>query len=283
MFGSFRKIKPKSPRRGPPMIAGTRLFHWFAARSKFVQVIPVVDILGGRVVHAVAGNRQHYQPLHSPLLDVPTTPASLARLFVADWELEHIYLADLDAISGAEPHWHDYSVMLDLGARLWIDAGITSPEAARRLADFRSTDGRFVERVILGLESTADESLLHETIAAVGAERAVFSLDLESGRPRTRNLAWRDWAPRRVAARARDAGFRRFIVLDLRRVGTGSGPGTTELLCELIAEFADVEWIAGGGVRGPEDLATLREVGCSAALVASAIHHGKLPRTAVRL
>ena len=37
--------------------------------------------------------------------------------------------------------------------------------------------------------------------------------------------------------------------------------------------------IAGGGVRGPEDLRLLRQCGVGTALIASALHDGRLTRT----
>lgn len=248
-----------------------------------VQVIPVLDILGGRVVHAVAGDRRRYQPLASPLIDGPTTAAGLTRLFVQDWGLEQIYLADLDAIAGETPHWRDYAELLDLGARLWIDAGVRTVNEARVLARFQSPSGRMIERVIVGLESVPTESRLVEMVTEVGIERAVFSLDMDDGRLRTSVSAWRELSPRELVRQVRQAGFRQIILLDLRRVGTATGTGTSELLKDLAAEFDDVTWIAGGGVRGPQDLVTLRRAGCDAVLVASALHRAQLGQADVRV
>jgi uncharacterized protein related to proFAR isomerase len=39
-----------------------------------------------------------------------------------------------------------------------------------------------------------------------------------------------------------------------------------------------VDLIAGGGVRGLDDLKALADAGCDAALVASALHDGRLSR-----
>ena len=68
------------------------------------------------------------------------------------------------------------------------------------------------------------------------------------------------------------------IVLDLARVGVGSGTGTEELCRQLAATYRDVEVIAGGGVRDAADLRRLKEWGVRAALVASALHDGRLSR-----
>jgi phosphoribosylformimino-5-aminoimidazole carboxamide ribotide isomerase len=68
------------------------------------------------------------------------------------------------------------------------------------------------------------------------------------------------------------------IVLDLSRVGVGSGTGTEELCARLGSALPDVELIAGGGIRGPEDLRRLKKCGVGTALAASALHDGRLTR-----
>jgi phosphoribosylformimino-5-aminoimidazole carboxamide ribotide isomerase len=71
-------------------------------------------------------------------------------------------------------------------------------------------------------------------------------------------------------------GVRRILVLDLAKVGMGRGAGTEPLCRELRSLDRDLEIIAGGGVRSLADLRSLRAAGCNAALVASALHDGRL-------
>jgi phosphoribosylformimino-5-aminoimidazole carboxamide ribotide isomerase len=74
------------------------------------------------------------------------------------------------------------------------------------------------------------------------------------------------------------AGIRSLIVLDLARVGSGTGIGTEALCQRLAACHPDVEIVAGGGVRGVADLLRLKEIGVHGVLVASALHDGRLRR-----
>ena len=73
-------------------------------------------------------------------------------------------------------------------------------------------------------------------------------------------------------------GVRRLLVLDLARVGLGGGIGTRDLCARLCSAFPKVEVSAGGGVRHRGDLEELRACGVGAALVASALHDGRLTR-----
>jgi phosphoribosylformimino-5-aminoimidazole carboxamide ribotide isomerase len=79
-----------------------------------------------------------------------------------------------------------------------------------------------------------------------------------------------------LARRVVELGVRTLIVLDLARVGTGSGTGTEPLVRAIRGEFPDVELIAGGGVKTWADVDRLGEAGADAVLVASALHDGTL-------
>jgi phosphoribosylformimino-5-aminoimidazole carboxamide ribotide isomerase len=87
---------------------------------------------------------------------------------------------------------------------------------------------------------------------------------------------WRDMQPLDLASLALRAGVRRMIVLDLADVGMGQGPNTLPLCRELRNLDPTAEIIAGGGVRGHDDLRALAAAGCDGALVASALHDGRL-------
>jgi phosphoribosylformimino-5-aminoimidazole carboxamide ribotide isomerase len=80
-----------------------------------------------------------------------------------------------------------------------------------------------------------------------------------------------------------DMGVRRIIVLDLARVGGYDGTGTIDLCKRLASTYPKVEIVAGGGIRNVADLQRLQAGGVRAALVASALHDGRLqPEDLVR-
>ncbi len=239
-----------------------------------MRVIPVLDIRQSQVVRGVAGRRDEYKPLVSPLCP-GSQVAELAKAFRQQFSFELAYLADLDALAGGEPSWNDYEAVLGAGLDLMVDAGITNLTDAQRLADFVSGE-RKIRHLVVALESLAEGVQLRELVQTVGSRRLVFSLDLVDGRPLTRRADWQTLTPLQLAQVALAAGARRLIVLDLRRVGINRGPGTIPLCRQLRRLDRDIEIIAGGGVRGNADLDLLHEAGCDAALVASALHDGRL-------
>ena len=130
--------------------------------------------------------------------------------------------------------------------------------------------------LVAGLETLSGPQALADLVRLLGA-RLVFSLDLKDGRPLS-STAWSATDPWTIAERALAVGLRRMLVLDLARVGVGGGTGT-EALCRRVKESDPaLEVLAGGGVRGPEDLRRLRNCGVDGVLVASALHDGRLTR-----
>jgi phosphoribosylformimino-5-aminoimidazole carboxamide ribotide isomerase len=108
---------------------------------------------------------------------------------------------------------------------------------------------------------------------ALRSPTVVFSLDLRAGQPITADPALRALPPRAIAELAADAGFATIIVLDLARVGMGTGPDLV-MLSELRRALPRVELTAGGGIRDAADVQRLADAGVDAALVGSALHHG---------
>jgi phosphoribosylformimino-5-aminoimidazole carboxamide ribotide isomerase len=83
----------------------------------------------------------------------------------------------------------------------------------------------------------------------------------------------------RIVGDVAGLGIRRLIVLDLAQVGTGQGIATLPLCQQIAARFPDMEIATGGGVSTPGDLADLARAGIDAALVASALHDGRIGRS----
>jgi len=234
-----------------------------------MEIIPVLDVLGGQVVRGIAGRRSEYRPIVSRLT-TSTLPLAVAQAFRDHFGLTTHYLADLDAIGGGAPSLALYRELTAHGFTLWIDAGVTTMDQARTIAAVENAD------VVFGLETIAGPAVLPSACQVFGAQRVVFSLDLKAGRCLGDLARWPEPDPAAVADHAIAQGVRRVIVLDLAQVGTGQGSGTEALCQQLRAQHPTIELIAGGGVRDQADLARLAAAGVDAALVASALHDGRL-------
>jgi phosphoribosylformimino-5-aminoimidazole carboxamide ribotide isomerase len=236
-----------------------------------LRIVAVLDLLHGQVVRGVAGRRDEYRPVVSRLTE-STAPLSMACAIREHLGISDLYLADLDAIRGAPPSLDTYGALLTAGFALWVDAGLRTARDAEPLAALG------VPGIVAGLETLAGPAALGDLCGDHGPERILFSLDLKGGQPLADLSAWQAAGAWAVAERAVACGVRRLIVLDLAHVGMASGTGTEAFCARLTEAHPDLEVTAGGGVRDAADLRRLAQCGVRAALVASALHDGRLSR-----
>jgi phosphoribosylformimino-5-aminoimidazole carboxamide ribotide isomerase len=231
-----------------------------------MRIVPVLDLKGGVVVHARRGQRAQYAALRSPLVD-GCEPVPVARALCAVGQTRRLYVADLDALAG-EPVDVATLAALSAVAELWVDAGAPAPERAADLARAG------VARNVVGTESLGPDDP-GVPCAAAPAPPLVLSIDLREGRlisPRP-ELAGRD--PVAAAPLAAVLGVQELIVIDLARVGSDSGPPLREV-AQLAAALPGLAIYAGGGVRDDADLRALESAGATGALVATALHEGRI-------
>jgi phosphoribosylformimino-5-aminoimidazole carboxamide ribotide isomerase len=250
-----------------------------SAQHQLPRLIPVLDVMNGQVVHAVGGVRENYQPIACPFTG-SCKPFDVAIALLQLAGAKELYVADLDAITG-EPVVSSTTRHLLEWCRVptWLDAGIGHAS----ILDFPDVPHL---RPVVGFETCWVPEILIGTLSDAEALRrpVAFSLDLKGGRLLEN---WQGWALKddcdvmALTRRVIGMGVRTLIVLDLARVGTGTGAGTEPLLREIRDEFPDIDLIAGGGVRTWADVERLGEAGATGVLVASALHDGtlKVPRS----
>jgi len=237
------------------------------------RLIPVIDVMAGVVVRAVGGRRDEYRPVESRMMRA-THPVQVATNLLSLTGASELYVADLDAIRGGRGVSPGVERLFrELKSPLWVDIGINSLRPVSLLADAPHV------RPVVGLETASGPQDLTETLVDCGSRPVAFSLDLKDGKLLGR---WADWGVEDdcdaigLVRRVVELGVRTLIVLDLARVGLGTGCGTEPLLRAIRVEFPDVELIAGGGVRTWADIDRLGEAGANAVLVASALHDGSI-------
>jgi HisA/HisF family protein len=232
-----------------------------------LKVIPVIDILNGKVVHAVKGKRSEYKPLQSILTD-STEPVAVAKAF-KNIGFTELYIADLDAIIDCSTSFTLLKQIVDeTGLNLMVDAGITSLERAKTLLD------NGVSRVIIGTETLQDKSFVAGAVKALGGERVVVSLDLKGSEVLVKLGFSGCVEPTCLLRDFKAAGVSGVIILDLSRVGSGEGVNV-DFLRKALAQ-GGIEIYVGGGIRDIADLVELADLGISGVLVATALHAGKI-------
>lgn len=236
-----------------------------------MRVIPVLDLVSGRAVRASRGRRATYAPAPSALVPEAGAgdPLALARAFWERLGCDEWYVADLDALAGGAPQRALVRALVGVGGRLLLDSGAANPARAREGV----SDG--AARVVVGLETLPSFDALREIARAIGSAQVLFSLDLRDGTPVLLPGASQHGTPLELVRAAVAAGADAVLVLDLARIGTGRGVDLA-LVDAIRRAHPGVELLAGGGIGSMRDLDCLSDAGCDGALVATALHDGRL-------
>ncbi len=228
-----------------------------------MELIPVVDLIGGKAVAAVQGQRHRYVPLRTALcrshhpLDVITAYLDIASFTT-------LYIADLDAIAGNDPQLATLAGIASgfPALRIWLDAGRATGAA---LASLKRPDAS----PVIGSESYHDWESLKSALTR--HRNVILSFDFMCGKLRGPEILMRHT----------QAWPERLIVMTLDRIGTGGGADIARL--QGIRALAGSRSVfAAGGVRSKTDLEQLAALGLSGVLLASALHSGAITTQDIR-
>ena len=216
-----------------------------------MRIIPVIDLMGGEAVRAVAGRRADYRSLKTPLA-ASSDPCAVAEGFLRLYPFKTIYLADLDAILERGDNDDALARLVAAFPRIefWLDRGRRKPPAA----------ANFVR--VIGSESLAKDLPAPDLSQVTDA---ILSLDFDAAGfrgPAELEKQLSLW-PERV------------IAMTLAKVGGAAGPDF-ERLALIMARAGRREVYAAGGLRGAEDLPRLAGLGLAGTLVATALHDGRI-------
>jgi phosphoribosylformimino-5-aminoimidazole carboxamide ribotide isomerase len=222
-----------------------------------VEIIPVIDLLGGQVVRAERGERHSYRPIRSLLCD-SSSPLGVAHALLELYPFKSIYIADLDAIQRQGSNRDVIAVLIHSfpQVKFWLDAGVTSSRQLNDMQDMGLT-------CVIGSERL--ESLMQFQQLQARDNNAVLSLDFGSqgfmGPPGL--LANTTLWPLRL------------ICMALAKVGSYEGVDM-EKLSDFLKIAGQRQVYLAGGIRDAGDLHHLAAMGISGTLIASALHDGKI-------
>ncbi len=222
-----------------------------------MEIIPVLDLKGGVVVHARMGLRQTYRPIETPL-STNSRPIEVVRGLLSIYPFTSFYVADLDAIEGKGDN-DDVLIALRLSfpeLALWVDRGLAELRGVERWL------GAGLGHLVLGSETQSTAGVVQHFCKD---ERIILSLDYRGD----------VFVGPSALLNNTDSWPSKVIVMTLARVGSATGPDM-ERLTDIKARAIDRRIFAAGGVRNADDLATLAQAGIAGALVATSLHNGAL-------
>lgn len=232
------------------------------------QVIPAVDIRGGRCVRLFQG-RYDQETVFSE------DPVSVAL----QWQTEgapRIHVVDLDgALAGAPQNLEVVRRMVQaISIPIGFGGGLRDLRSVQQVLDSG------VDRAILGTAAVETPDLVKRTCALYGDKIAV-ALDAKEGIVMIHG--WTEPSGELaldVASRMVNLGAQRLIYTDISRDGTLTEPNF-EATARLLASVG-IPVVASGGVSRAEHLVRLRNLGAEGAVVGRALYTGDIKMAELR-
>jgi phosphoribosyl isomerase A len=225
-----------------------------------LQLLPAVDVADGQAVRLVQGAAGSETAYGDPI------DAALAwQRQGAEW----IHLVDLDAAFG---RGSNATLLAEVVRKL--DVAVELSGGIRDDASLRAALSTGAARVNLGTAALENPDWCDHVCATYG-DRVAVGLDV-----RGHQLAARGWTREggdlfEVLARLERAGCARYVVTDVMRDGTLTGPNLT-LLLEVCGR-TEKPVVASGGVSKLDDLrqlAALEPAGVEGVIVGKALYAG---------
>lgn len=223
-------------------------------------VIPAMDLIGGRCVRLQQGDFERRKVYADD-------PLSVARTFEAAG-FRRLHLVDLDGARRGAPVHLDVLEKICRGTRLVVDfsGGLQDAADLRRAADAGAA------LLALGSVVVRDTGRFLEWLDEYGPDRLLPGLDV-----RHRRLAVRGWTEQTEVGLFElldllvRHGVKQVFCTDILRDGNLEGPAI-DLYRDLLDRYPDLELVASGGVRNPDDVRQLADLGCSGAIVGKALY-----------
>ena len=225
-----------------------------------MKIIPVIDYKEGNVVHAKFGMRNDYKPVSSSLCGSSDIYDVIDAILTID-NFKTIYIADLDCIEKQHLNselWATLSTEYQ-NINFWIDFGSMYKQWHKSAVNTANI------RPILGSESFKSSHELNAAIKILTSSQPLISIDIMDNNilgPEDLLLSFQSW-PNDV------------IILSIDHVGSHSGPNINAIT-QIQSYNSDRKIYYGGGIRDKNDIHQLKDFNIQGALVASALHNGKL-------
>ena len=229
-----------------------------------IQLIPAIDIIGGRCVRLTRGDYSTEKVYADNPVDVACEMEALG--------FRRLHVVDLDGARSR--HVVNLEVLRSItrATRLVVDfgGGVKSDDDLRKVFDAGAA------LATVGSIAVTDPGRVHEWLRTYGADRLVLGADVRDGRISING--WKEESTMELLPFLEgymQAGMKHVLCTEISHDGMLQGPATA-LYREVMTAFPDCRLIASGGVACIDDLRRLEAAGVPAAVFGKAIYEGRI-------
>jgi phosphoribosylformimino-5-aminoimidazole carboxamide ribotide isomerase len=236
------------------------------APSAGFEVLPAIDLRGGRVVRLAEGDFARETVYGDD-------PAAVARAFTADGA-RWIHVVDLDGAKDGRRRQAEAveSIVAAVGPGVACEVagGLRDEDAVAAVL------GMGAARAVVGTAALKEPDFVGRLVRRYGADRIAVALDVRGGL-----AVGQGWVPgaegvpvEQTLGELADRGAQTFIVTAIERDGLLTGPDRA--LLERLVGLKRGRIIASAGVASIADLRATRQAGCAGAVIGRAIYEGRI-------
>lgn len=227
-----------------------------------IELIPAIDIIGGRCVRLSEGD-------YSRKTVYDSTPADVAERF-QDIGYNRLHVVDLDGAKSK--HIVNTAALCEITSRtqLTVDfgGGIKTDD------DIEKAFESGASMVTIGSVAVTDRQLFTSWLEKYGSERIILGADVRKGKISING--WKDDSEEDLLPFLRnyvEHGVKNVLCTEISKDGMLSAPAV-ELYKEVMAEYPHLHLIASGGVSCIDDIKRLDSAGIPAVVFGKAIYEG---------
>ena len=229
-----------------------------------MQIIPAIDLIGGKCVRLSQGDYSSKKEYHDD-------PLEMAKRFEGAG-IQRLHLVDLDGAKAKKIVNGDVLQRITSGTSLQVDfgGGIQADEEIEKAFEFGA------KQVTGGSIAVKNPELFGGWITRFGADKIILGADAKN-----RKIAvggWEETTSVDLIPFIKDyvaKGISYVICTDVAKDGLLQGP-STELYIEILEEIPGVKLIASGGVSSVKDLEELDKIGVYGTIVGKAYYEGRV-------
>ncbi len=229
-----------------------------------IELIPAIDIIGGRCVRLSQGDYERQTTYDAE-------PADMVKRF-ADCGVKRVHVVDLDGAKAAQPeNLPTLEKMAGIdGVNIEWGGGLKTETAVRQVFDAGAA------YAIVGSVAAKQPDLFTTWLNAFGAERMVLGADVREGKVSV--SGWQEDLNLGIEALIdtfQPHGLRQVICTDISRDGMLQGP-SFDLYTQLQAAYPDIDFTVSGGISSMDDIRRLDSLNLRKVIIGKAIYEGRI-------
>ncbi|GAB3217351.1 1-(5-phosphoribosyl)-5-[(5-phosphoribosylamino)methylideneamino]imidazole-4-carboxamide isomerase [Algoriphagus aestuariicola] len=229
-----------------------------------MQIIPAIDLIGGKCVRLSQGDYSSKKEYHDD-------PLEMAKRFEGVG-IQRLHLVDLDGAKAKKIINGSVLERISQGTSLQVDfgGGIQADEEIEKAFELGA------KQVTGGSIAVKNPELFKSWIKCYGSEKIILGADAKD-----RKIAVGGWEETTAVDLIPfiqsyvELGIQYVICTDVAKDGLLQGP-SIELYEDIIREIPGLKLIASGGVSSVKDLEALEKIGVYGAIVGKAYYEGRV-------